>query len=82
MKTNPYEMGRPAAVGSVFDLMNCPIRIPDSMGCFRDIHQLVEKVFGCFRIDPPSALRRWAGGFHLLFPQLFSNNKAEERVLG
>ena len=42
--------------------------------------QLVEKGSGWFRMDPPSALRLWAGGFRLAVSTTFLNNKAEERV--
>ncbi len=35
------------------------------------IVELVEKGVGCFRIDPPSALRRWAGGFRFIVSATF-----------
>ena len=31
-----------------------------------ELSQLVEKGFVCFQIDPPLALRRWAGGFRFI----------------
>ncbi|HIU41261.1 MAG TPA: hypothetical protein IAD19_01760 [Candidatus Egerieicola faecale] len=33
--------------------------------------QLVEKGFGCFRIDPPSALRLWTGRFRFAVSTTF-----------
>ena len=35
------------------------------------IRQPVENGSECFRIDPPSALRRWAGGFQIVISTTF-----------
>ena len=49
------------------------------------IVELVEKGVGCFRIDPPSALRRWAGGFRFVvsatFPQKQRRKTFRKRII-
>ncbi len=47
---------------------------------WKEKFQLVEKGFGCFRIDPPSALRLWTGRFRFAVSTTFLKNKVEERV--
>ena len=43
------------------------------------IIQFVEKGFRCFRIDPSSALRLWAGGFRIAISTTFLQKQGRRK---